>query len=66
MPNIYVDGPPIDIEVKRTFVKEVTDAAVKAYNIPAQGIIVVVRENPAENVSIGGCLLCDTRAEMPE
>ena len=66
MPNIYVDGPPIDVEAKRTFVKEVTDAAVNAFDIPAEGIIVVIRENPAENVSIGGCLLCDARAEMQE
>ena len=64
MPNIYVEGPPIDVETKRSLVQQLTDAATKAYELPAQAIVVVLRENPPENVSIGGCLLCDARSDM--
>jgi len=35
MPNVVIDGPKIeDLEVKRTLVKEITDALEKAYKIP--------------------------------
>lgn len=66
MPNVYVEGPPLNVESKRSFAKDITDAAVKAYGLPPQAIIVVIRENPPENVSIGGCLLCDARPESKE
>ncbi len=63
MPNINIDGPPVDVDKKRTLVKEVTEAASKAYGIPEQAMVVIIRENPAENVSVGGCLLCDMRSD---
>lgn len=66
MPNVYIDGPPVDVEVKRTLARDVTDSVARAYKLPPAAIIVVIRENPAENVSHGGCLLCDARAEMKE
>lgn len=62
MPNVYIDGPPVDVEVKRALAKDVTDATAKAYGLPQAAIIVVIRENAAENVAQGGCLLCDGRA----
>ncbi len=35
MPDVVIDGPKIeDVDVKRTLVKEVTDAMEKAYKIP--------------------------------
>ncbi|HEY5531863.1 MAG TPA: 4-oxalocrotonate tautomerase DmpI [Candidatus Anoxymicrobiaceae bacterium] len=63
MPNIYVEGPPVEVDKKRTLAKEITEAAVKAYGIPQQAMVVIIRENPAENVSVGGCLLCDMRSD---
>ena len=60
MPNITVEGPPIkDIEIKRTLIKEVTEAAIKAYKLPAQVIVAVIKENLPENVGVGGQLICD-------
>jgi 4-oxalocrotonate tautomerase len=60
MPNVYIDGPPIeDLEVKRTLTREITDAMEKAYRIPRQAYVVIIRENPSENVCVGGALLCD-------
>lgn len=60
MPNVVIDGPPIkDLEVKRVLVKEVTDALEKAYKIPRQAYVVLIKENLAENVGVGGELIVD-------
>jgi len=60
MPNITFDGPRIeDIAKKRELVQRVTEAAVKAYGLPKQAMVVVIKENPPENIGIGGELLAD-------
>jgi len=57
MPVIRVDGPKIDLEQKRQLVKKLTDAAVEVYGI--EHIIVLIRENPLENVGLSGQLIAD-------
>lgn len=65
MPNVTIDGPKInDVEIKRTLVKEITDALEKAYKIPREAYIVLIRENKAENVGVGGTLIIDRRKEQ--
>ena len=60
MPIIAIDGPKIaDLDVKRRFVRELTDSAVKAYGLPEEAIIVLLREGTPENVSVAGTLICD-------
>lgn len=60
MPNIRFEGPRIeDLGRKRELIKTVTDAAVKAYGLPRQAMIIVIQENNPENVGIGGELLAD-------
>jgi 4-oxalocrotonate tautomerase len=60
MPNINVEGPIIrDVEKKRVLVKELTDAATKAYGLPRETIVVLIKENPPENVGVGGELIID-------
>jgi len=60
MPNITFDGPRIaDLAKKRELIRSVTDAAVKAYGLPKQAMVVVLKENLPENVGIGGELLAD-------
>jgi len=62
MPNVVIDGPKIEeIEVKRTLVKEITDALEKAYKIPRFAYTVLIRENKPENVGVAGTLLIDRR-----
>ena len=62
MPIITIEGPQIkDIEVKRTLVKELTNAALKAYRLPAQYIVTVIKENLPENVGVGGQLISDRK-----
>ncbi|RLE09976.1 4-oxalocrotonate tautomerase [Candidatus Aerophobetes bacterium] len=59
MPTIMVEGPKIDVEKKRQLVKKLTEAAVEVYGI--EHIIVIIRENPPENVGISGELLADRK-----
>ena len=62
MPNITVEGPSIkDIEIKRALAKEMTEAAAKAYKLPAQYIVVVIKENSPENVAVAGQLIADRK-----
>lgn len=60
MPSATVEGPKItDVETKRLLVKEVTHALEKAYKLPRQVYIVLIKENPPENVGSGGQLILD-------
>ena len=62
MPNIVIDGPPVaDLEKKRALVREVTDSVSKAFGLPKETIVIVLKENLPENVGVGGCLLVDRR-----
>ena len=62
MPNITVEGPRIEeLEKKRSLAREMTEAAVKAYGLPKEAIVVVIKENPPENVSVAGQLIIDRR-----
>lgn len=59
MPTITVEGPMIEIGKKRELVKKLTQAAAEVYNI--EDIIVLIKENPPENVGLSGELLADRR-----
>ncbi len=60
MPTVVVEGPPISVEQKRKLVKGVYEVAFEVYGI--EHIVVLVKENPPENVGIRGKLLADRRA----
>lgn len=62
MPIITIEGPPIkDIDVRRALVEELTQAAVTAYQMPAEKIIVMIRENSPDQVAVGGVLIADRK-----
>ena len=62
MPNICIEGPIIkDLEKKRVLVEELTNAAVRAYGLSREAIVVLIKENPPENVGVGGKLIIDRR-----
>lgn len=67
MPNITIEGPPItELEKKRALVREVTEAATKYYGLPKQVIVVVIKENAPDNVSVGGQLIVDRQKNESE
>ena len=59
MPTIIVEGPPISVDKKRELVKNITKVASEIYGI--KHIIVLIKENPPENVGINGELLIDRK-----
>ncbi len=60
MPSVTIEGPKIDnLEIKRVLMKEITDALEKAYSLPKQTYIVLIKENLPENVSVGGQLISE-------
>ncbi len=60
MPIITLEGPKItDLEKRRGLVRELTDAAVKAYGLSQEKIIVILHENSREQVGVAGELLID-------
>ncbi len=60
MPIITLEGPRIaDLDRRRALIRELTDAAVKAYALPQEKIIVLLHENSREQVGVGGELLSD-------
>ncbi len=59
MPMITVSGPATDVAHKRRLVEELTRAAAEAYGLPKETIVVIIQENPPENVARGGVLLLD-------
>ncbi|MFX1346208.1 MAG: 4-oxalocrotonate tautomerase DmpI [Promethearchaeota archaeon] len=62
MPTATLEGPPIeDLDVKRDLVKQITDALEKAYKMPREVFTVVIKENSANNVGVGGRLVIDRR-----
>jgi 4-oxalocrotonate tautomerase len=61
MPVITISGPVTDIGRKRKLADGLTRAAAEAYGLPADTIIVIIQENPRENVARSGVLLADRR-----
>ena len=60
MPIATVEGSKIeDVETKRMLVKEITDAIEKAYKIPRDTYVVLIKENSPENVGVAGKLIID-------
>lgn len=63
VPNITIDGPKIEnIEKKRILIQEITASIEKAYKLPKEHIIVVIKENAPENVGVAGKLISDMRS----
>jgi len=66
MPTVEVSGPPLSDEKKREMALEMTECAVRGYGLPKQAIVVVITENPPQNVCVAGRMVCDDRAVMTE
>jgi len=59
MPTVVIEGPRIKLDRKRSLVRKLTALVASAYDWPLDSIIVILRENPDENVARGGRLLID-------
>ena len=62
MPTATIEGPKLkDLDARRTLVAEITRTLSKVYSIPEEKMVVLIRENPPENVGVGGKLLADRK-----
>ena len=62
MPSATIEGPKIeDVQTKRVLVKEITDTLEKTYKLPRKVYVVLIKENPPENVGSGGQLILDRK-----
>jgi 4-oxalocrotonate tautomerase len=59
MPTVVIEGPRISLARKRSLVQKLTALVASAYDWPLENILVILRENPDENVARGGRLLID-------
>lgn len=62
MPIAIIEGPPVDIDIRRGLVKEITEAMYRAYrdkDVSMEELIVIVHENPPERVARAGELISD-------
>ena len=59
MPVITVEASPLSHDVKEKLEKALTDAASEITNIPKDAFVVIVKENPFENMAQGGVLLSE-------
>ena len=60
MPEIYVhavEGRTID--QKRSLVKDITDAVVRHFKVPADAVMVQIMESPKDSKAKGGFLFSD-------
>lgn len=60
MPVITIDGPPINnLNKRRDLVANLTKVAAEAYAMPADKIIILIRENNPDQVAVAGELISD-------
>ena len=63
MPVIIIEGPPRSVEQKRKAVEMLTKAFKDAYGYPEDfaHVVVVIKENPPENIGSDSKLLIDMK-----
>ena len=61
MPSITMELAPLSKEKKAQLVKEVTESTARATGLPPEAIFVFIKENPLENIGVGGKLLSDKK-----
>ncbi|MBC7347421.1 MAG: tautomerase family protein [Clostridia bacterium] len=59
MPVIQIDAGRMSKEQKTELIKAFTESASRILNIPERAFVVLIRENPEDNVGIGGTPLAD-------
>jgi 4-oxalocrotonate tautomerase len=66
MPEVYVhaiEGRTLD--QKRALVKDITDAVVRHFAVPADAVVVQIMESPKTDKAKGGVLFSDRDVRKP-
>ena len=59
MPTVHVYQGPRDVQMKRALIKQITDAFVDSYGIPAQTVQIWIQEVPTDSWGTAGKLTAD-------
>ncbi|WP_026485701.1 4-oxalocrotonate tautomerase DmpI [Caldanaerobius polysaccharolyticus] len=60
MPVITIEGPSnLSKEKKAKLISDLTSTASEILNIPKQAFTVIIKENEAENIGVGGVQLSE-------
>jgi 4-oxalocrotonate tautomerase len=59
MPVIKIDCNKLTQEQKRELIKSVTEVSSRIMQLPESTITIILREVDADDVGVGGKLLCD-------
>lgn len=59
MPVITIEAMPMKMESKRDLVRVLTEEAARCMKLPTSSIYVFIKENPFEDIGVGGHLLSD-------
>lgn len=59
MPIITVECAAMDLETKKKFIKEITAKASEVTKIREEAFTIVIHENGADNIGVGGKVLSD-------
>ncbi len=59
MPIIIFEGPALEVDKKREFIRSVTDAATSATGLPPETIVTILHESTPEQVGVAGELVAD-------
>ena len=54
MPTVIIEVPRINLSRKRSLIQKLMAMVASAYDWPLDNIVVILRENPDENVARGG------------
>lgn len=57
MPVITLESASLTKDQKEKLVKEFTESASKVTKIPEEAFVVIIKENSADNIGVGGKLL---------
>lgn len=66
MPVITIEAGKLNKQQKSQLIKEFTHTASKVMNVPDQAFIVLLKENEADNVGVGGQPLSERNPETED
>lgn len=64
MPVITYEGCELDEEKKKQLIVQFTSMAAELTDFPRQAFTVVIREQPLENIGVGGETLTELKARL--
>lgn len=59
MPSVTLETAPLRLEQKQRICRQITQILAKEIGLPPQTFYIFIKENPLENIAVGGKLLAE-------